>query len=223
MCTPLRMPLASSVRRMASVICSGVMPMSRSSARAPSYRRFRCASRNSSAPSCSRIPSHTPSPSTKPESNTDTTARSRCTRSPLTYTCTSALRGSSSYSWVPVAGAAGCCSVIGRSLVGGEGARPAPARVAVRDAPRRARGRSSDSGAPGGRRASERRAQGGEKRRHSPARQQVVDVPRPVGLRPASRQTRPPTRPVDQSLERLMHAGASPCRAQPVASRPASA
>ncbi len=53
-----------------------------------------------------RRPSHTPSPSTKPESNTETTASARGFSAPFTETRISALRGSSEYSWLPVVMAA---------------------------------------------------------------------------------------------------------------------
>src|SRR3712207_695558 len=70
---------------------------------APSYRRSRWRSRNAGCPPRMRSPSQTPSPRTNPESKTDTTARSRGTRSPLTQIRMSSLRGSSSKSWVPCA------------------------------------------------------------------------------------------------------------------------
>src|SRR3954462_4679864 len=68
---------------------------------APSKSRSRWRSTNTGWPARTRSPSHTPSPRTKPESNTDTTARSRGTSSPLTQIRTSSLRGSSLKSWVP--------------------------------------------------------------------------------------------------------------------------
>ena len=48
------------------------------------------------------MPSQTPSPSTNPESNTDTTASARGLSSPLTQIRMSSLRGSAVCSWVPV-------------------------------------------------------------------------------------------------------------------------
>ncbi len=72
-------------------------------ARAPSSSRSRCFSRKAGWPPETRSPSQTPSPSTKPESKTDTTARSRGSSSPLTQIRIDALRGSSAWSWVPVA------------------------------------------------------------------------------------------------------------------------
>src|SRR3954471_17210017 len=70
---------------------------------APSNRRSRWRSRNAGWPESTRNPSHTPSPRTKPASNTDTTARSRGTSSPLTQIRMRSLRGSSSKSCVPCA------------------------------------------------------------------------------------------------------------------------
>src|SRR3954454_773709 len=68
---------------------------------APSKRRSRWRSRKAGWPARTRRPSHTPSPRTKPASNTDTTARSRGTRAPSTQTRMRSLRASSSKSWVP--------------------------------------------------------------------------------------------------------------------------
>src|SRR4051794_8230668 len=70
---------------------------------APSNRRSRWRSMNAGWPPRTRSPSQTPSPRTKPESNTDTTARSRGTSSPFTQIRIRSLRGSSSKSWVPCA------------------------------------------------------------------------------------------------------------------------
>src|SRR3954447_14571897 len=77
--------------------------MSSMIALAPSNRRSRWRSRNAGWPALTRRPSQTPSPRTKPESNTDTTARLRGTSSPLTQIRTSSLRGSSLKSYVPCA------------------------------------------------------------------------------------------------------------------------
>src|SRR5688572_4879322 len=71
---------------------------------APSNNRSRWRSRNDSLPSWTRSPSHTPSPSMKPESNTETTASARGLSSPLTLIRTDALRGSeTSWSDLPIA------------------------------------------------------------------------------------------------------------------------
>src|SRR4051812_30349631 len=68
---------------------------------APSKRRSRWRSRKAGWPLWTRRPSHTPSPRTKPASNTDTTARPRGTSSPFTQMRMRSLRGSSSKSCVP--------------------------------------------------------------------------------------------------------------------------
>ena len=58
-------------------------------------------SRKAGCPADTRKPSQTPSPRTKPASNTDTTARSRDTSSPFTQMRMPSLRASSSKSCVP--------------------------------------------------------------------------------------------------------------------------
>src|SRR5436305_8306800 len=68
---------------------------------APSKRRSRWRSRKAGWPDRTRSPSHIPSRRTKPASNTDTTARSRGTSSPLTQIRMRSLRASSSKSCVP--------------------------------------------------------------------------------------------------------------------------
>src|SRR3954449_3676275 len=104
--------------------------MSSAIAAAPSHSRSRCWSRNAGCPSWTRRPSHTPSPRTKPASNTETTARSRGTSTPFTCTSTEALRGSSAKSWAPWA-----VAVTGRRRASGEVAvlgRPCGRRHLVR-------------------------------------------------------------------------------------------
>ena len=54
-------------------------------------------------PLWTRIPSHTPWPSMKPLSNTDTLACARGTSVPLTLIRIASLRGSGTKSWVPCA------------------------------------------------------------------------------------------------------------------------
>src|SRR3982750_20220 len=60
---------------------------------APSNRRSRWGSRNPRRPLWTRSPSHTPSPSMKPESNTETTASARGFSSPLTLIRIDGFRG----------------------------------------------------------------------------------------------------------------------------------
>src|SRR4051812_34681970 len=100
-CTPSVMSLARSVAETASVSSRRLRPMSSMIALAPSKRRSRWRSRNAGCPARTRSPSQTPSPRMNPESNTDTTARSRGTSSPLTEMRLRSLRGSSSKSCVP--------------------------------------------------------------------------------------------------------------------------
>src|SRR3954470_271267 len=99
---------------MASVSSPRLRPMSSMIALAPSKSRSRWRSRKAGWPARTRSPSHTPSPRTKPESNTDTTARSRGTRSPFTQIRMLSFRGSSSKSWVPWGSAA---TLLSRPLV----------------------------------------------------------------------------------------------------------
>src|SRR5437868_2786875 len=68
--------------------------MSIASAFAPSNNRSRWRSRNSALPLWTRSPSHTPSPSMKPESKTETTASARGFSAPLTLIRIDAFRGS---------------------------------------------------------------------------------------------------------------------------------
>src|SRR3954470_12517123 len=68
--------------------------MSIAIALAPSNSRSRWRSRNASLPLWTRKPSHTPSPSMKPLSNTDTTASARGFSSPLTLIRIDAFRAS---------------------------------------------------------------------------------------------------------------------------------
>src|SRR5689334_160957 len=70
------------------------MPMSIAMAFAPSNSRSRWRSRKPSLPLWTRNPSHTPSPSMKPLSNTETTASARGFSSPLTLIRIDAFRGS---------------------------------------------------------------------------------------------------------------------------------
>src|SRR5579875_318218 len=90
--------------------------MSSAIAAAPSHNRSRCWSRNAGCPSATRRPSQTPSPSTKPASNTLTTACARGTSRPLTLMRISALRGSSTKSWVPCVAAMPRSSQAGRPV-----------------------------------------------------------------------------------------------------------
>src|ERR671910_823319 len=87
----------------ASVSSRRLRPTSSMRAFAPSKSLSRCRSRKAGWPARTRRPSHTPSPRTKPESKTDTTARSRGTSSPLTQMRMRSLRASSSKSCVPCA------------------------------------------------------------------------------------------------------------------------
>ena len=79
---PSSMPFAASVSLIAALISSRLRPMSSAIDPAPSKSRSRCASSWMIRPRLRRSPSHTPSPSTKPLSNTDTMARSRGTSWP---------------------------------------------------------------------------------------------------------------------------------------------
>src|SRR3954465_452098 len=88
---------------MASVSSPRPSPTSSMIAFAPSKSRSRWRSRNAGWPLRTRSPSQTPSPRTKPESNTDTTAWSRGTSSPLTQMRMRSLRRSSAKSCVPCA------------------------------------------------------------------------------------------------------------------------
>ena len=103
MWTPSLMPLASrqSKIRPASSALGAARCRSEASWRRPRAGRG-ARSRKAMPPSMSRRPSQTPSPSTKPESNTETTALSRGTSSPLTEIRIASLRGSSVACWVPV-------------------------------------------------------------------------------------------------------------------------
>src|SRR3954452_499284 len=92
--TPSLMPFASSVAYSRLASSSRPSPMSIASALAPSNRRSRWRSRKPSLPLWTRSPSHTPSPSMKPLSNTDTTASARGFNSPLTLIRIDAFRGS---------------------------------------------------------------------------------------------------------------------------------
>src|SRR3954470_10588417 len=116
---------------MASVSSARLRPMSSMIAFAPSWRRSRWRSRKAGWPAVTRSPSHTPSPRTKPESNTETTAFSRGTSRPFTEIRMCSLRGSSSKSWVPWA--------IRRNPKGAPPDPPPPLRLAQQ--PQRLRGR----------------------------------------------------------------------------------
>lgn len=107
MWTPLSIPLASQVWYTRSSSSAGEMWRSMFRALALSNSRRMWAAPNASTERCSRIPSHTPSPSRKLESRMLTLAHGRHTRWNLsvspsrTPTSTSLLRSSASYTCVP--------------------------------------------------------------------------------------------------------------------------
>ena len=115
-CTSSCMSLCLTVAYRASATSSRLMPMSRSMAAAPANNRSRCLSRKANRPWWRRSPSHMPSPTRKPLSNTDTLASCRAKNSPLMKISTDSLRSSASAWWVlrdmaasvPTAVAKGC-------------------------------------------------------------------------------------------------------------------
>ena len=94
MCTPFRMPLASRVRLICSVISSSEGIWVNASARAEARSRARCSSSRKILPSYSLSPSQTASPPWTAESNGLTAAWSRWVSLPPTLTIRSRLRSS---------------------------------------------------------------------------------------------------------------------------------
>ena len=98
MCTPSRMPLASSVRRTSSMISSCEGMTANASACADAFSRSRCSARRKMRPSYRRSPSHTRSPPCTALSNGLMPALSRGVSVPLMLTRIFRLRSSKVWS-----------------------------------------------------------------------------------------------------------------------------